>query len=297
MHLRGPSSSVKKLKEKVALFIEEEKQNELERGHVTKFDFPQKYANFLIGRKGENINKYREDFDVDIQVNDGKVEIKGPKAKADLARSRILSLYKKLEDEATHVMKIKPQYHRDLIGAKGSQVSRLQLRYNVRIQFPRTAHIGGDDRSVADGASDFGGSRRTNQAPDEVIIRGPKKGADEARDELLSLLQWTIDNSYSSTVSVAQSQLPSLIGQGGREMENIRLSTGAQIDVPGRDGMDSSGRVQIQIKGGKKQVEEAKFLLEQKAKVFDDSITRTIDVDKKYHKTLIGSGGEYFFRA
>ena len=295
--LRGPCDAVEDLAEKIVAFVEAEKQDEKERGYVTTFGFPQKYANFLIGKRGENINKYREEFDVDIQVNEGKIEIKGPKAKAEVAKSKIQQLGKKLEDEATHVLKIKPQYHRDMIGAKGSQVNRLQDRYNVRVQFPRTVPAGGDDRSVTDGASDVGGPRngRANQAPDEVIIRGPKKGADEARDELLNLLQWTIDNSHTATVSVSQTQLPSLIGQGGREMENIRLATGAQIDVPGsRESADPTGRVQIQIKGTKKSVEEAKKLLEERAKVFDDSVTKSIDVDKKHHKALIGSGGKSY---
>ncbi|KAL8701903.1 MAG: hypothetical protein Q9201_004660 [Fulgogasparrea decipioides] len=296
MTIRGPSDMVDDLTQKIMRFLEREKQDELERGHVTSFDFPQKFANYLIGRKGENINKYREEFDVDIQINDGKVEIKGPIAKAELAKAKIVALGKKLEDEATHILKIKPQYHKDMIGAKGIQVNRLQDRYHVRVQFPRSTANINDDRSVADGVSEVGGSRnaRSVQAPDEVIIRGPRRGADEARDELLNLLQWTIDNSHTSTVSVAQSQLPSLIGQGGREMENARLATGAQIDVPGnRDSADPSGRVQIQIKGTKKQVEEATKLLEQKAKAFDDTVSRTIEVDKKYHKALIGGGGRF----
>ena len=278
-------------------FVETEKKDELERGHVTSFDFPQKYANYLIGKKGENINKYREEFDVDIQVKDGKVDITGPKAKANAAKSKILALGKKIEDEATYVLKIKPQYHRDMIGAKGSQVNQLQKKYNVRVQFPRTAAAVDDDRSVVDDASEAGSvrNRRSNQDPDEVIIRGPRKGADDARDELLNLLQWTLDNSHTSNLSVAQAQLPSLIGQGGHEMESVRLQTGAQIAVPGsRETADPNGRVQIQLKGTKKQVEEAKKLLEQKIKVFDDSVTRSIDIDKKYHKALIGSGGEFF---
>ena len=294
--LRGQDDMVDDLAQKLMLFLERAKADELERGHVTSFEFPQKFANYLIGRRGENINKYRDEFDVEIQINDGKVEIKGPVAKADLAKAKIIALGKKLEDEATHVLKIKPQYHKDMIGAKGAQVNRLQDRYNVRVQFPRAAANSSDDRSVADGASEVGGSRsnRSNQAPDEVIIRGPRRGADEARDELLNLLQWTIDNSHTSMVSVAQSQLPSLIGQGGREMESARLATGAQIDVPGnRDSPDSTGRVPIQIKGTKKQVEEATKLLEQKSKAFDDSVSRALDVDKKYHKALIGSGGLY----
>ncbi|KAI4107368.1 MAG: hypothetical protein L6R37_001729 [Teloschistes peruensis] len=294
MTLRGPADMAGDLAQKLMLFLEREKQDELERGHVISFDFPPKFANFLIGRKGENINKYREEFDVEIQINDGKVEIKGPVAKAEMAKAKIIALGKKLEDEATHVLKIKPQYHKELIGAKGAQVNRLQDRYNVRVQFPRTIASLNDENSVADGASEVGASRnaRSSQAPDEVIIRGPRKGADEARDELLNLLQWTIDNSHTSTVSVAQSQLPSLIGQGGREMENTRLATGAQIDVPGnRDSANANGRVQVQIRGTKKQVEEAKSLLEQKAKVFDNTVSRAIQVDKKYHKALIGGGG------
>ena len=292
--LRGPRDTLDDLVAQINSFLEAEKRDELERGHVTSFEFPQKYANYLIGKRGENINKYREEFDVEIQVNEGKVDIKGPRAKAEIAKSRILALAKKLEDEVTHTLKIKPQYHREMIGARGNQVNRLQDRYNVRVQFPRTASVTNDNYSIADKSSDNGvRSSRPSQAPDEVIIRGPRKGADEARDELLNLLQYTIDNSNTAAVSVAQTQLPSLIGQGGREMEKIRLETGAQIDVPGvRDTGGAASRVQLQLKGTKKQVEEAKKLLEQRVKVFDESISRTIDVSKKYHKALIGSGGE-----
>jgi predicted PilT family ATPase len=279
-------------------FIEQEKLDEKERDHVISFAYPQKYANILIGKRGESINKYREEFDVDIQVSEGKVDIKGPKAKGETAKAKILGLAKRLEDEATHVLKIKPQYHRDLIGMKGSQVNRLQERYNVRVNFPRNNNpTTEDDQSVADTMSEVGSGRRMNrpqQAADEVIIRGPRKGADEAREELLSLLQWTMDHSYSGSVSVARSQLPMLIGQGGREMESLRLATGAQIDVPDnkRDGSDSSPRADIKLKGTKEQVEDAKKLLEQRAKAFDDTVTRTIEVDKRHHKAIIGGGGK-----
>ena len=79
--LRGPKSAVEDLVKGLEAYIEAEKQDELDRGHLISFEFPAKYANYLIGRKGETINKYREEFDVEIQVNDGKVEIKGPQAK------------------------------------------------------------------------------------------------------------------------------------------------------------------------------------------------------------------------
>lgn len=293
--LRGRTSNVEELAQKILAFVVEQEQDDKERGYTTSFDFPQKFANFLIGKRGENINKLRDEFDVDIKVENGKVEVKGPKAKAEAAKSRIISLGKKLEDEATYVLKIAPQYHRDLIGQKGSQVNRLQDRYNVRVQFPRAAVLAvSDDQSVGDAASEVGGARnaRSNQAQDEVIVRGPRKGADSARDEILSLYQWIVDHSFTGSVSVAQSQVPSLIGQRGREMEKLRAETGAQIDVPGvGDAADASGRVEIKVKGTKKQVEDARKLLLQRAKEFDETVTKTIEVDKKHHKSLIGGGG------
>ncbi|KAF2258122.1 hypothetical protein CC78DRAFT_144423 [Lojkania enalia] len=287
--IRGPSNAVDELSAKILAFIEQEEKDELERGYTTSFEFPQKFANFLIGRRGENIRKLREEFDVDIQVNGGKVELKGPQAKANACKAHIQALAKRLEDEATHVLKIKPQFHRDLIGAKGSQVNRLQDRYNVRINFPRSINANDDDAATEGGASQ---KNFRLQAPDEVTVRGPRRGADEAREELLNLLQWTIDNSYTDSVSVAQSQIPSLIGTGGREMENLRLATGCQIDVPGaREVADPSGRAEIKLKGTKKQVEDAKKLIQERAKVFDDTVVETIDVDRKHHRSLIGGGG------
>lgn len=136
---------------------------------------------------------------------------------------------------------------------------------------------------------------RQGQAADEVIIRGPKRGAEEAKDELLSLLQYIIDTSHTDTISVAQSQIPSLIGTGGREMDQLRLSTGAHIDVPGaRDLSEGDGRVEIKLKGTKKQVEDAKRTLQERVKVFDSTVSRNLNVHKEHHKALIGAGGEHF---
>ena len=45
--------------------------------------------------------------------------------------------------------------------------------------------------------------------------------------------QHTMNDSYTSSLSVAQAQLPSLIWQAGREIESMKLQTGAHIQVPG----------------------------------------------------------------
>ncbi|KAL7803369.1 hypothetical protein V8C44DRAFT_344489 [Trichoderma aethiopicum] len=283
--LRGPKSAVESLASKANAFIEQEKIDEKERGYTLTFDFPQKFANHLIGKGGSNIKELRDRFDVEIQVQDGKVELKGPQAKAEKARTYIQNLGRTLADETTHVLKIDPKYHRELIGAQGSQINRLQTRYNVLIFFPKSAKNGDDQASEA--ASDAGKPRR-QQAPDEVIIRGPKKGADEARDELYSLHKYLEEHSHTATVGVQQKQVGSLIGQGGAALDELRQQTGARIDVPADRDTDI---VEITIKGTAAQVKKAKQILEEKRAEFDDTIVQTIEVDKKHHKALIGAGG------
>ncbi|KAL2018258.1 hypothetical protein VTK56DRAFT_1012 [Thermocarpiscus australiensis] len=289
VNLRGPSSAVESLSAKCLQFIEQEKQDEKERGFTLEFEFPQKFANHLIGKGGSHIRELRDKFDVDIQIGDGKVQLKGPKAKAEAAKAHITALGRQLQDETTHILKIDPKFHRELIGAQGSQINRLQTRYKVLIFFPRSAKNTKDDESVAESASDAGKARR-QQAPDEVIVRGPKRGADEARDELLSLLQYLKDTSFTATVTVQQKMVPSLIGSGGAVLDQLRQSTGAKIDIPSaRDSAET--QVDIQIKGTKTQVAAAKKILEEKKAVFEDTVVKTIDVDRKYHKALIGAGG------
>lgn len=274
--------------ENIIDFVAEQEHEEHERGYITSFAFPAKFANQLIGRKGENINMLRDEFDVNIDYNDstGMAEVQGPKAKAHAAQARITALAKKLEDIANYTIKVPAEYHRDLIGARGNQVNRLQDRYNVHVQFPRASNVTGDNAAVT------GQQSRIAQAADEIIIRGPRKGADATRDELLSLYQWIVDHSHGDSVSVAQSQIPLLIGTGGREMDKLRTDTGAHIDVPNSNDIpDEHGRVQLKIKGTKTQVNEARSILLAKAKEFDATVSKTIDVDRSHHKALIGKMG------
>lgn len=295
MTLRGPAPAVEKLASKVNAFVEQAKEDEKERDFTLSFDFPQHHANQLIGKQGSNIRELRERFDVEIKVDNGKVELKGPKAKAELARSHITNLGRQWADEVVYTLKIDPKYHRELIGSQGNIINRLQTKYKVQIHFPRSARPVKDDQSNADAASEAGRrGTRHDQAPDEVIVKGPKKGADEARGEILDLLQYLTDNSYTATVSVQQSQIPSLIGQRGKAMDELRADTKTRIDIPNaKDSKDSTDLVEIQIKGTKSGVLQAKKLIEEKKKVFDQTVSKTIEVDKKHHSALIGAYGMF----
>ncbi|KAG4420051.1 hypothetical protein IFR04_006810 [Cadophora malorum] len=291
--LKGPAPAVEALAEKVNAFVAQAIEDEKERGFTTTFDFPQKHANQLIGKGGANIRDLRDKFDVEINVNDGVVELKGPQAKAAAAKAHITALGRQWADEATYTLKIDPKFHRELIGAGGAQINKLQTRYKVQIHFPRSAKPAKDDQSNADAASDAGRKPpRREQEPDEVTVKGPKKGADEARDEILNLYQYLKDNSHTAAISVQAGQIPSLIGQRGSGMDEIRQTTGARIEIPNaRDIKDPSTRVEIVIKGTSSQVAQARKLIDAKRDVFDTTVTKTLEVEKKHHRALIGAGG------
>ncbi len=295
VNLQGPASSVEDLAKKVADFVVQETADEKERGHTTSFPFQQKLTNFLIGKGGNQIKQLRDQFDVDLKIENGTLTITGPPTKAAAAKTHIQKLEKQWADETTHILKIDPKYHRQIIGAQGAQLKKLENRYKVAIHFPRGARTQKEEQSVAgDSAAAAGPAKpaRRQQAEDEVEVKGPSRGADEARDELLSLLQYFKDNSFEATVTVQQSQVPSIIGQGGRALDELRQETGAKVDVPGaRDAKDPTARVDIVVRGTKSEVAAAKKALEEKKAVFDDSTAETIEIEKKHHRSLIGPGG------
>lgn len=291
--LRGPEPAVEALYSKVENFVAQAIEDEKERDFTLSFKFPQKHANQLIGKGGSNIRDLKEKFDVDINVHDGEVEIRGPRIKSEAAKSHISSLGRQWADEVTFILKIDPIFHRELIGAQGIQINRLQTRYKVQIHFPRPARSPKDDQSNPDTTSDLGQrNSRREQKPDEVIIKGPKRGASEARDEILSLLQYLQDNSHTATVIVQASQIASLIGPRGSVMDEIRQITMAKVEVPNaKDIKDPSTSVEIQIKGTKSSVAQAKELIEEKKSILDNTITKTIEVNKEHHGALIGAQG------
>jgi len=81
-----------------------------------------------------------------------------------------------------------------------------------------------------------------------------------------------------------------LIGRGGSELEKLRVETGAQIDVPNKNDDE---RVTITIKGAKAAVDKARQEVQKRSKEFDSIVTRTINVDRKHHRDLIGSKGKH----
>lgn len=182
--IRGSPSDVDRATKDILRIVEEAKNDAIDNSYVTEFSVPQQYVPRIVGSAGANIQKYREQLDVKIDIDDARdagsdqagagkkkksttsvqsiVRITGRKHNAEEAKKRLLAQVDKLADETSETLKIPRQYHSTIIGAQGKYIQRLQEKYGVKINM----------------------ARENDPLPDEVQIRGGKKGVSLAKSEI-----------------------------------------------------------------------------------------------------------------
>jgi predicted PilT family ATPase len=154
----------------------------------TEFDIDREVVARIVGAGGVSINRIRDQLGVKIDFSDehedkdktGKkkptlkthVKIVGRKEKAEDAKKRIQAQAERIADEVFETIKIPNQYHSALIGQGGKYAIRLEEKYGVKITFPRQGENGE-------------GRTRETLKPDEVLIKGGKKGVSQTKAELL----------------------------------------------------------------------------------------------------------------
>ncbi|EPS41164.1 hypothetical protein H072_4956 [Dactylellina haptotyla CBS 200.50] len=289
--IRGPSAEVERVAKRITEFVEDTKHNEVLNSYTVTFDFPQKFQKNLVGKGGSNISKYRDELGVQIDLDKENVTIKGIKANVEEAKNRIQKLGKKLEDETTISVMVAPEYHRTIIGQGGKFVKRLEDKYSVRIQFPKAGREDTSDMASDAGAGAGAGPPAKSQAPNEIVLKGPSKGVKDVKDEIMELIKYEQDHGHSTTLSVPARVLPHIIGAGGKVINQIRDDSGAKIDLPPQGSTDAE-MVEVKIKGTKDQVAKAKAAIQASTKEVENQVVKMLNVDKKFHRALIGPGGQ-----
>lgn len=134
-----------------------------------------KFHSALIGKGGAEINKFRTEFDVQIEFprakkgGDGspehpsRVVISGYEKNATAAAAVMRKKVAEMESITTLEVEIHPKIHARVIGAKGANVRKIQEELGVRINFPRDK-----DSSI-------------------VTIVGPEDACNDAKDQLENL--------------------------------------------------------------------------------------------------------------
>ncbi|KAG5648617.1 hypothetical protein DXG03_003228 [Asterophora parasitica] len=312
--VRGSSADVDKAVAEILKIVEDAKNDEIVNSYSIEFDIDKEYVGRIVGAQGAGVNKLRDQLGVKVDVSDevdekekeggkkkkavhqkSKVKITGRKENVEEAKKRILSQIERLADETSEVLKIPSQYHASLIGQSGKYAIRLEDKYSVKITFPRQS---------ADGDK-----TREQLKSDEVLIKGGKKGVAAAKSEILDVRLPILETSLitqlmfacqavefeKETNNILKFTVPNrsvarILGKGGASINEIKDSTEAQIDV---DKSEDGGSVtNITVRGTKKAINAAKAAILAIADQVAEETTVTVAVESKYHRTLIGAGGQ-----
>lgn len=288
--IRGPSNEVDRVAAALKQIAKDAEDDAIVNGHEATLSVDPIHVKHLVGKSGASLAKLREELGVRVDFDDaascipngtaGKKGIKvtckitGRKENVEEAHRRLFAQAEKLADEREEVLKIAPNLHSAIIGKGGVWVSRLQDKHGVRIEFPRQGEAP---------------EARRVQKPNEVIVRGGKKGVAAAKAEIMELLEYENEKNNVIEVAVGTRSLARILGKSGTTVNQIRDDTGAQIDI---DGTGGQGTTTIRLRGTKKAIAEAKRVITAIDSEVKGEDTFTVNIPSKYHGQLIGPGGQ-----
>ncbi|ORY79975.1 hypothetical protein BCR37DRAFT_349409 [Protomyces lactucae-debilis] len=276
--VKGPQKEVERVAKAIREVVEEAKNEEVANAFKLDFDYPAQFTPQLIGKGGANISKIREELGVKIDVGEeGKITIQGSQRNAEEAKSRITMLGDRLADETSFTLKIPSAFHGQIIGSGGKFVKRLEDKYQVHILFPRS-----DDAENGKDSSDRPGKN-------EVLVKGGKKGATAAKNEIMELYEFEHEHSHVLTFEVLQRSIPQIVGKGGNAINELKDETNTRIDIDKNES--EGGKVKITVTGRKASCEEVKEALLKIDTEVENTVTKVIKVDQAHHRNLIGAGG------
>lgn len=294
--VRGASSDVDRAIKEILKIVEDAKNDEIVNSFSVEFDIDREYVGRIVGAQGAGVNKLRDQLGVKVDVSDevdekekesgkkkkaahqrSKVKITGRKENVEEAKRRILTQLERLADETSEVLKIPSQYHSSLIGQGGKYAIRLEEKYSVKITFPRQSPENGE------------GKTREQLKPDEVLVKGGKKGVAGAKSELLEAVEFEKESNNVIKFTILTRTVSRVLGKNGASINEIKNNTDTQIDV---DTPKDSDTTNITVRGTKKAIAAAKEAILAIADQIAEEVTITMSVEPKYHRTLIGPGGQ-----
>lgn len=292
--VRGASAEVDRAVKEILKIVEDAKDDLILSGYSVVFEIDREYVGRIVGSQGSGVNRLRESLGVKIDFADdgdetkdankkrkgtglkSKVTITGRKENVEEAKRRILSQVERLADETSEILKIPAQYHSGLIGHSGKYVIRLEDKYNVKITFPRSGTAESSD-----------GRTRENLKPDEVFVKGGKKGVAGAKSELLEAAEFDKESNNVVQFTVPARAIPRILGKGGAIINQIKDDTEASIDLD-----KAEDEATVTCRGSKKAIAAAKAAIQSIVDQIGEEVTEVITIENKFHKALIGGGGQ-----
>ncbi|VDC07722.1 unnamed protein product [Peniophora sp. CBMAI 1063] len=286
--VRGASGDVDRAVKEIQTIVKDAEEDKILSGYSVEFEIDREYVARIVGAQGSAVNKLRDTLGVKVDFDDGDdgkkkkakthTKITGRKENVEEAKRRILAQVEKFADEAQETLKIPVQYHAGLIGEKGKYVIRLEEKYGVKITFPRESGEAGE-----------GGRTRETLKADEVLIKGGRKGVSHAKSELLDAVEFEKENNNVAKFTIPSKAIPRILGKSGATINEIKDESGAIIDLDKSE--EASGTAGITLRGSKTAIATAKKAILAIAEQAADEITVTLNIEARFHRSLIGPGG------
>ncbi|CCU99760.1 unnamed protein product [Malassezia sympodialis ATCC 42132] len=277
--VRGAPAAVERVVARLQQMAADAEQDSMESSFVDELRVPGAYVPRLIGRGGAAVAKLRDELGVRVDFPDADdkarakqvpIVLTGRKACVTEAKARLAAQVQRLADETTVRLRVPSEMHGALIGPGGKYVSRLQDKYGVRIVFPR-----GDEA----------------QAGDEVSVRGGKRGVAEAQAELLELLAYEQERSQAEELAVPQRAVARILGRSGATINQLRLESGAEIDVEREAG--AGEQAVLRLRGSRAAIEAARAAILDLVAAVEREAELQLDIPSRFHAQLIGQGGQH----
>jgi hypothetical protein len=231
----------------------------------------QRFHGQLIGKHGENINKWRQEFpSVTISFPDAMVKceivnLRGDKKEVDALFTVMTKLHKELqESNYQETVPIFKEYYKHIIGKNGVNINKIREETNTRIELP------------AQGSSD-----------NRLTVIGKQANVEKAIEKL-NKIQSELANIITSEVDIMTQLHARLLGHNRRLIRDIEDEFGGiQIVFPKEK---TSGKVII--RGPKDDVARAEKALKELAKTCAETTEEAnLPVKPEYIRFLIGREG------
>lgn len=228
------------------------------------------HAKHIIGKAGANINRLKDELEVDINIEDvagvNKIHIEGPIEGVRRAAKEIKEKVEKLDNEKEKDVIIDYRLHSTLIGPKGESIRELRNKYPlVNILIPNSS-----------------------EKNDVVKLRGPKDEVDKCHKQLMKLVKDAQESSFVMEVPIFKKFHKFIIGKGGANIKKIRDDTQTKIELPAEGDKNEV----IIISGRKENVNDARERILKIQSELADVVTEELTIPPKYYNSIIGAGGK-----
>jgi transcription antitermination factor NusA-like protein len=228
---------------------------------------PSNLHRHIIGKNGANVNKIKEDFDVQISIpsenaNTDEIRIEGNKDGVRKAVDAVKEIVKRLENEKSRDIIIEQRFHGQVIGKNAENLQKWRQQFpSVFIAFPEAT-----------------------KKSDIVTLRGEKKEVDTFYAVLTKLQKELQESNYQETVSIFKDYYKHIIGKNGSNINKIREETNTRIELP------AQGDGRVTVIGKQANVEKAIAKLNKIQNELASIVTTEVTIPNKIHTRLLGNG-------